>query len=153
MEDKHGSQRFQQFALAIVGPGGTGKTAVLKSVEALTNFFAGTDTVRKMAPSNAAARLLQGDTIHSLCKLPFGAATLMSKTGRLTKERLKGHRKKWSPVIAAYIDEVSMISADQFCQINVRLCQAKMRAYEEDFGGLGACEDHQQGPCLQPHRQ
>ena len=60
------------FTLAIMGPGGTGKTAVLKAVESLTIFFKGADTVRKMAPSNAAARLLGGDTLHACCKLPFG---------------------------------------------------------------------------------
>ena len=33
-------ESFMNFHLAIVGPGGTGKTAVLKLAEALTNFFA-----------------------------------------------------------------------------------------------------------------
>jgi len=103
--------RLQQFALAIVGAGGTGKTAILKSIEALTTFFAGPDTVRKLAPSNAAARLLHGDTLHSLCKLPFGKACLSSKRGRLSREALQNHRKQWRSVIAAYIDEVSTLSS------------------------------------------
>ena len=71
-------RRFEQFCLAIMGPGGTGKTAILKMTEALTIFFAGKGTVRKRAPSNAAARLLGGDTLHALCKLPFGNARLTS---------------------------------------------------------------------------
>ena len=49
-----GARHFADFALAIMGPGGTGKTAVLKVIEALTVFFAGAETVRKLAPSNAA---------------------------------------------------------------------------------------------------
>ena len=53
-------QYFKEFSLVIMGPGGTGKTAVLKISEALTVFFAGADAVRKLAPSNAAARLLGG---------------------------------------------------------------------------------------------
>ena len=57
-------QQFDNFCLAIMGPGGTGKTAVLKVSEPLTVFFVGPDTVRKLAPSNAAARLLGGDTLH-----------------------------------------------------------------------------------------
>ena len=77
-------EAFATMCLAIVGPGGTGKTAVLKLTEALTIFFAGQDTVQKMAPSNAAARLLGGNTLHALCKLPFGNASLTSKKGRLT---------------------------------------------------------------------
>ena len=49
------AEKFKDFTLIIIGPGGTGKTTVLKVVEALTIFFAGPETVRKLAPSNAAA--------------------------------------------------------------------------------------------------
>ena len=41
---------FSEFCLAIIGPAGTGKTAVLKITEALTLFFAGPETVTKLAP-------------------------------------------------------------------------------------------------------
>jgi hypothetical protein len=104
-----GARHFADFGLAIMGPGGTGKTAVLKVIEALTVFFLGAETVRKLAPSNAAARLLGGDTMHSMCKLPFGKVTLSSKRGRLTKDALRRHRKKWLPAVAAYLDELSMV--------------------------------------------
>ena len=77
--------KFDDYCLAIVGPGGTGKTAILKATEALITIFAGVDTVRKLAPSNAAARILGGDTIHALCKLPFGKHNLKSKKGILAK--------------------------------------------------------------------
>ncbi len=128
-------RKFQQFALAIIGPGGTGKTAVLKVTEALTVFFAGPDTVRKLAPSDAAARLFGSDTLHSLCELPFGKSRLTSKQGRLTKDTLRRHWKKWETAVAAYMDEVSMISSDQFLQCDVRMRQAKMRS-ESPLGGL-----------------
>ena len=81
------------FCLAIMGPGGTGKTAVLRLIESLTVFFDGVDTVRKLAPSNAAARLLGGDTLHALCKLPFGQVNLKMKQGRLAKCVLRKHQK------------------------------------------------------------
>merc|ERR1711923_586883 len=90
------SDIVHSFALAIIGPGGTGKTAVLKATEALIAFFAGPEKVQKLAPSNAAARLLGGDTIHALCKLPFGHATLSSKKGRLTSDTLQALRRTWS---------------------------------------------------------
>jgi len=138
---------FADFCLAIVGPGGTGKTAVLKVTEALTVFFAGTETVKKLAPSNAAARLLGGDTIHALCKLPFGSVKLSSKKGRLTKAKLSLHRKAWSTTIAAYLDEVSMIAADQFLQCDVRMRQGKENPHQM-FGGLAVnvCGDFLQLP-------
>ena len=147
-KSRKGKVAFDDFALAIIGPGGTGKTAVLKVTEALTVFFAGEDTVQKLAPSNAAARLLGGDTIHSLCKLPFGLKTsLNSKKGRLTKSTLQAHRRKWMHSIAAYIDEISMVPADQFLQCDVRMRQAKMRP-EIRFGGMAVnlCGDFLQLP-------
>ena len=79
LEDSEESPRLQHVALAIYGPGGTGKTVVLEITEALTNFFLGPDMVRKLAPPNADARLLGGDALHSLLKLPFGSACMMSK--------------------------------------------------------------------------
>ncbi len=115
----NGRRYFEQFGLPIMGSGGTGKTAILKVTDALTTFFAGPDTVRKLAPSNAAARLLGGDTLHSTCKLPFGKASLSSKRGRLTRDALQRHRKKWASAVAAYLDELSMVSADQFLQCDV----------------------------------
>ena len=96
-----------------------------KVTEALITFFAGPETVRKLAPSNAAARLLGGDTIHALCKLPFGNARLRSKAGKLAAHTLRQHRKKWETAIACFLDEISMISADQFLQADVRMRQAK----------------------------
>ena len=75
------SGQFDELVFAMVGPGGSGKTAVLKITEALITYFAGSDTLQKLAPSNAAARLLGGNTLHALCKLPFGSAQLTSKKG------------------------------------------------------------------------
>ncbi len=146
-DDRTHKTLVEDFCLAIVGPGGTGKTAVLKITEALTSFFAGPETVKKLAPSNAAARLLRGDTIHALCKLPFGKAKLSSKRGRLTTTTLQTHRKRWASTIAAYLDEVSMISADQFLHCDVRMRQAKMRP-ERTWGGLALniCGDFLQLP-------
>ena len=140
-------QKFPSFQLVIIGPGGTGKTAVLKITEALTEFFAGVDTVRKLAPSNAAARLLGGDTLHALCKLPFGNARLTSKKGRLGSTSLCAHRKTWKNALASYVDEVSMISSDQLLQCDVRMRQAKMRP-DLPFGGLAMtfCGDFMQLP-------
>ena len=136
-----------EFCLAIMGPGGTGKTAVLKITEALIVFFLGPDTVQKLAPSNAAARLLGGDTLHSLCKLPFGDVRLSSKRGRLSKDVLRRLRVKWDSTFVAFLDEVSMVPADAFLHADVRLRQAKMNA-DKQFGNLAmnVCGDFLQLP-------
>ena len=100
---------LDDFSLASMGPGGTGKTAVLQTISALIDFFAGAASVHKLAPSNAAARLLGGDTLHALCKLPFGKSQLNSKKGRLAKTTLRRHQQKWKNVVAAFLDEISMV--------------------------------------------
>ena len=138
---------WKDFALAIVGPGGTGKTSILRLTQVLTERFAGSDVIRKLAPSNAAARVLGGDTLHALCKLPFGKTRLQSRKGRLASATLKEHQLKWSTAIAAYIDELSMVSADQFFQCDVRMRQAK-RTETRRFGGVAVtlCGDFLQLP-------
>ncbi len=63
------------------------------------------------------------------------------------KGTLELHRKTWRSALAAYIDEISMVSSDQFLQCDVRCRQAKMRP-EERFGGLAVnlCGDFLQLP-------
>ena len=65
-----------------------------------------------------------------------GRSRLTSSRGRLAKSALERHRKKWKQVISAYIDEISMVAADQLLQCDVRLRQAKLRP-QERFGNLG----------------
>lgn len=49
-----------QLRLVLIGAAGTGKSTVLRMVEALTDKFVGPMSMRKGAPSNAAARLIWG---------------------------------------------------------------------------------------------
>ena len=131
---KEDERHLEEFLFAIIGPGGTGKTTILKSIEALVDFFLGSESVRKCAISNAAARLLRGDTLHALCKLPI--AELQQRRGRLSTPVLKRHRERWRTAHAAFIDEISMVASDQLLQADVRTRQAKM-VFDLRFGGLG----------------
>ena len=123
------------FQLALMGAGGTGKTTVLRVIEALINYFRGPDSVRKCAPSNSAARLLNGDTLHAVCKLPFGTATIKSKKGRLSTTVREKYRQRWEPACACFIDEISMVSPDNLFQSEFRMKEAKVS--ERAWGGLG----------------
>ena len=138
------------FQFALMGPGGTGKTAVLRVTEALVCYFCGPDTVRKCAPSNSAARLIGGDTLHALCKLPFGDASIGSKKAHLSLAVRERHKKRWETARACFVDEVSMISADQLHQAEVRIKSAKDP--HRAFGGLGMtfCGDFLQLPPVDP---
>ena len=77
------------------------------------------DLVRKCAISNTASRLLGGDTMHALCKLPRDE--LQQKASKLTNQPLKRHRERWCSAAAVFIDEISMVSRVVLQQIHARL--------------------------------
>ena len=141
---------IDDFVLALVGPGGTGKTGVLKVAEAFINHFVGAESVRKCAPSNTAARLLGGDTLHALCKLPFGNNSLRTKQGRLSGHVLEKHQNRWRTAAACFLDEISMTPPEQIHQASMRMSQAKRRL-DTPFGGLGVvvCGDFLQLPPIE----
>ena len=89
---------------------------------------------------------------HALCKLPFGQVNLKMKQGRLAKGALRQHQKQWATVVQAFVDEVSMVSADQFLQCDVRLRQAKLKPFAK-FGNLAMniCGDFLQLPPVDKH--
>ena len=124
----------EEFMLAIIGPGGTGKTTLLRCAEALIDHFAGPESVRKCAISNTAARLLKGDTVHALCKLPL--KDLNQRMGRLSAKVLKAHRQRWASAMAVFMDEISMMDGEKLAQSDVRVRQAKS-CTELRFGGTG----------------
>ena len=76
-----------ELLFALLGPAGSGKTTVLQLQEALLDHFGGPESVRKCAISNTAARLLGGDTMHALCKLP--PHSLQGRRGKLSADVLK----------------------------------------------------------------
>ena len=125
---------FATFQLAIIGPGGTGKTTILLLIEALLEFFLGSGTVHKCALSNTAARLIGGDTLHALCKLP--RLDLQERGAKLSNPVLKQHRARWRNTAAMFLDEISMVAPAQVCQADVRVRQATGQALHF-FGGLG----------------
>ena len=132
------------------GPGGTGKSTVLLLVEALIDHFAGAGAVQKCAISNTAARLLGGDTLHAVCKLP--RLDLQERRGQLSPAVLKQLRGKWRQTEAVFIDEISMVAPEQLLQTDVRVRQAKLQDGRR-FGGVGICfsGDFLQLPPVQTH--
>ena len=128
-------RRAFEFMQIIIGPGGSCKTTILKSAEALIDHFAGHESVRKCAISNTAARLVSGDTMHALCKLP--RTDLQQGQSRLTPDVIKKHRRRWAGAVAVFIDEVSIVADSQLHQADVRIRQATAR-FSLRFGGLGA---------------
>ncbi len=91
-----------------------------------------------MAPTNAAARLIGGDTAHALCKLPLESST--NSRLRLGPKILYKFQHFWDQTVFAWHDEISMQSSTNFYWIGRRMSQAKaIRKDEQDvecFGGL-----------------
>ena len=86
------ASHVKELQTVLLGPGGTGKTTVLRVQEALIDHFIGPEAVRKCAISNTAARLLGGDTMHALCKLP--PPGLHGRRGKLSAAVLRNHRQR-----------------------------------------------------------
>ena len=60
---------------------------------------------------------------------------MQQRRGKLSGTVLKQHRKRWRTAHAGFIDEMSMVAADQLLQADVRLRQA-MRVLDLCFGAL-----------------
>ena len=82
---------------------------LLHLVEALIEKYLVRDSVQNSVPSNTAARILGGDTVHALCKLPFGSLT--GKRGQLSKDVLWKHRERRKQA-QFLLDEFSMLGRD-----------------------------------------
>eukprot|EP00435_Cladocopium_sp_Y103_P008727 s3817_g2.t1 len=118
--------------MVVVGGAGAGKTYLLLVVESLFQHFLGCGCLRKGAPTNTASRLLGGNTLHALHRLPRG--NLLDKRARLKAETLARHRKEWSEVTGHAADEVGMLSPKQLHQVNDRTQTARQSTLA--FGGL-----------------
>ena len=143
------SALFEDFSLAIIGPGGTGKTTVLLLVEALVEHFGGSGSVHKCAISNTASRLIGGDTLHALCKLP--RLDLQQRQGKLSAPALRTLRAKWRSTLAFFVDEISMVAPEQLLQVDVRVRQATR--VNRFLGGIatGFLGDFLQLPPVETH--
>ena len=77
----------------LIGGAGAGKTTTLRVIDALLDKFLGVGSLLKSAPTNTAARLLGGDTVHAMYKLP--RSTLLGKRAKLRRPVLLELRKRW----------------------------------------------------------
>ena len=98
------------------------------------SFNGGVGSLRKAAPTNTAARLLRGDTLHALHKLPV--TSLQGKRGKLSHRVLQRHQKRWATTRGHIFDEISGVPPANLYQVDVRTRSAK-QAPHAVFGGLG----------------
>ena len=118
--------------LVVVGGAGSGKTTVLLVIDKFFQYYFGPQTTQKSAPTITAARLIGGNTIHALYKLPRGR--LSSKDGRLSSTTTARLRRTWRHARCQSVDEISMASPRHLYQMDQRARVATRR--NELFGGL-----------------
>jgi hypothetical protein len=117
-------ERLQMY---IGGMGGTGKSQVIK---ALIHFFGERKENHRfvvVAPTGAAAALLNGSTYHSVLGINDGEF-VSAKSLALIRARLDG-------VDYIFLDEVSMISCRDLYKISAQTAKVRV-VYDEPFGGI-----------------
>ena len=69
-----------QLLFVLQGGPGTAKTKTLNFAKELTQRFLGCSSTAQTAFMNSAARLVDGETLHSALNIPIGAWTSSTKT-------------------------------------------------------------------------
>lgn len=123
-----------QLLMCIPGPGGTGKSQLIR---AITHYFQVTrrgKMLRKLAPTSVAAAEIDGLTIHSF----LGESRKNSKR-KQTRTFRPGDMKlenEWRHVKYLIIDEMSMVGLSLLARLNRIVTTAKHVNSEIPFGGL-----------------
>ena len=108
----------------VTGRAGTGKSTLLQHLAWNTD-----KQIAVCAPTGVAALNVEGQTIHSLFRLPIG---LIADTDL---EQSEPTRKILNAIDTLVIDEISMVNADVMDAIDRSLRQARRRR-SEAFGGV-----------------
>ncbi|PVF91924.1 hypothetical protein CPB86DRAFT_718477, partial [Serendipita vermifera] len=112
---QHIDDKTSPLLMYLGGMGGTGKSQVIK---ALTMFFqeiGQSNAFQVIAPTGAAACLVDGSTYHSL--LGFGRSR-RSKSVKVDPSV----RDKFRYISTLFLDEISMVSCEDLFEISNRLC-------------------------------
>jgi hypothetical protein len=131
----------------MTGPGGTGKTHVVKAVKEVMGHYGSAHKIQFLAPTGSAASLIDGMTIHKGLGIKIVNDIGRGKGGRnlgessedpslLVSIQNKTHlRDEWQHVEVALIDESSMLSEQLLCEVDQALRYAKENP-NEWFGGI-----------------
>lgn len=125
----------------LTGPGGVGKTAVLKSFASNASV-----NIAITSTTGTSALLLNGTTLHSFLGIGLGKESVKKLVDRITSQNWLSNR--WRLVECLVIDEISMMHPDLFDKLEevARI----VRRNNDPFGGiqLALSGDFLQLPCI-----
>jgi ATP-dependent DNA helicase PIF1 len=123
----------EQLLLNVSGQAGSGKSYVVRYLRELALSYG--LTAKAAAPTGTAAFNVDGNTLHSMCKLPINQPR--DKVIRpLSGHALKLIQEEFRGVDLLIIDEKSMVSLTMLEHINQRLREARPEHATKPFGGL-----------------
>lgn len=138
------------LTMMMTGPGGTGKTHVVRAVRAVMAYYGCEHKIRFLAPTGSAAVLIDGMTVHKGLGIKMTSSNKgkgKGKGNRLPGESLEDYtvlisvrnrnelRQEWRNIDILLIDEVSLLSLQLLAEIDHALRYAKERP-NEWFGGV-----------------
>lgn len=133
--------------MLMTGPGGTGKTHVVKAVKKVMSFYGCDHRIRFLAPTGSAASNIDGMTIHKGLGIKISQKDGRGKGNRALGTSSEDYsvlvsvqnksvlRDEWKNFDIVLVDEVSLASAQLLCDIDHALRFAKENS-NDWFGGI-----------------
>jgi ATP-dependent DNA helicase PIF1 len=125
-----------QLLLQVDGQGGTGKTFLIHAITSrLRQLSPGDPAVIKAAPTGVAACAIDGESLHSLLKIPVKQGGITSELSPLSPSALSSLQARLRAIRYIIIDEKSMVGLRLLAYIDFRLREAFPSQQDEFFGG------------------
>lgn len=116
-------------SIFISGQAGSGKSVLIDLISHKYQHL----NIIKVAPTGVAALNINGQTIHSAFRLPFGVITIDKANAVATKLIQKGYSDFFTKMDLLIIDEIPMGRADVLDAIDIIM--RRTRFYDYPFGG------------------
>ena len=136
-ECKEKDCNLQPLFLFVSGFGGTGKSYLIKALQGYMwvqkHLLNKPADIALTAPTGLAAANIEGQTLHSLFALPVEHGEKIPKYAALKQSNILQTRTVMRDLALMVVDEISMVSAEMFLAVNLRL--QEIFGPDELFGG------------------